>query len=779
MLRSRAIELNYIKQFGPFMVDNGYPIVPIIPGAKIPGRYMGGKWLPMPGWAGRWAKPPSDFEVRAWSAPEEGGVGIVSGLVCGVDIDVKDEGAAKAIQALSVKMLGDTPLVRVGQAPKRMLVYKTDKPFAGIKRHPLELLCKGQQFVAYAIHPNTGEPYVWTDESPASVDKDSLPEITEEQAIAFLDEAWKLVPENLKPGTLERQKFQDVHISSVDQKGTVEAVASALSFIPNNDLHYDDWVYVGLAIKGALGGEGGELFDDWSGRSKKYDGDVTLKTWDSLQPNRIGAGTVYTLAQRNGWVPPAHIILNAAQKAAASEPHPAQGFLDRIARGEIKPVRCDDDYEPDIEPESAPITPVAPVVPKEGNVTLFGGMTGAIALLHNWIMKTSRNPQPQLALGCVITAVGAAAGRRFASQTDLRTNIYTVGLADSGAGKDHARKCIKKLFMKAGLGRYLTGDKFASGQAVLSTMTKYPVRCWLPDEFGHVLAGLLAEGATEHKAEILSVMTELYSAANGIHSGTEYANQKEKETIPIWSPHLCAYGVTNPKTFWEAFTNKKALSDGSLARWLIFETDLNNPDVVHSARPTPPPPELIDMIKEIAIGPQPGTIVVHQSDAEFEPTVVSETPEASKAIESLFDYQTAEKRKVEGTPYSSIVARFAENAVKIALIAAISENPRDPIITTRHVEWAKLVTSVCLAKMIGSAEDNISDSETEARSKKLLKLIRDSGGMSNRDLQRKTGSMENRHRAEAIQYLVESELIRTEQTRKGHGKPTVTYYPIE
>ena len=46
--------------------------------------------------------------------------------------------------------------LRIGKAPKRLLVYRTAAPFKGIKRHPLEVLCLGQQFVAYAVHPETG-----------------------------------------------------------------------------------------------------------------------------------------------------------------------------------------------------------------------------------------------------------------------------------------------------------------------------------------------------------------------------------------------------------------------------------------------------------------------------------------------------------------------------------------------------------------------------------------------------------------------------------------------
>jgi hypothetical protein len=50
-----------------------------------------------------------------------------------------------------------------------MLVYRTAAPFKGIKRHPLEVLCLGQQFVAYAVHPDTREPERVNDNETAGV----------------------------------------------------------------------------------------------------------------------------------------------------------------------------------------------------------------------------------------------------------------------------------------------------------------------------------------------------------------------------------------------------------------------------------------------------------------------------------------------------------------------------------------------------------------------------------------------------------------------------------
>jgi len=135
--------------------------------------------------------------------PTDAGVGIVAGSVAGVDIDIAEDGElALRIEQLAREHLGDTPALRIGRAPKRLLVYRTAVPFKGLKCHPLEVLCLGQQFVAYAIHPGTCRPYEWPEESLADLDIGNLPAIDEERARVFLEEANALLPQTLASATL-------------------------------------------------------------------------------------------------------------------------------------------------------------------------------------------------------------------------------------------------------------------------------------------------------------------------------------------------------------------------------------------------------------------------------------------------------------------------------------------------------------------------------------------------------------------------------------------------
>ena len=51
------------------------------------------------------------------------------------------------------------------------------------------MLADGQQFVAYAIHPDTKAPYTWPEGDPLAIPFFDLPEVTEDQIVAFLAKA--------------------------------------------------------------------------------------------------------------------------------------------------------------------------------------------------------------------------------------------------------------------------------------------------------------------------------------------------------------------------------------------------------------------------------------------------------------------------------------------------------------------------------------------------------------------------------------------------------------
>ncbi len=122
-----------------------------------------------------------------------------------------------------------------------------------------------------------------------------------------LSEAFKQVPDELKPKRLNGDTASSsLERQSGDPKGTLDAIKSALAFLPNDDLDGTSWVVMLNALKASLGEQGRDLWLDWSKSSSKSGAsgksDTAEKRWRTARPRNVGAGTIYYMAQQRGWV---------------------------------------------------------------------------------------------------------------------------------------------------------------------------------------------------------------------------------------------------------------------------------------------------------------------------------------------------------------------------------------------------------------------------------------------------------------------------------------------
>lgn len=760
---------SFMSRFGARLVDNGYPVMPIQPGTKKPGRYRRGAWGDYPAWSRHCDRPTTSEEIDIWSRWPEAGIGIAGGVVAAIDIDVADADAAVAIDRLARERLGDTPAVRIGRPPKRLLVYRAEAPFKGIRSSPIEVLVRGQQFLAYGVHPDTGRPYEWPEESLVEVPLARLPGILEEQARAFIDEAMALVPEHLRPvrlGPALGAKLKELQSGPLmfprDLRGTYGAIAAALAFIPNADLPYDEWVRIGMALKGALGEEGMDLFAAWSAQSAKNVPETTSKAWASFRPTVIGAGTIYHHAIERGWRPDPALVLNG--KVGTGGHHPARTFLDKL----------------DAASPTAPAS-AAVLIPFE--MTDPGGVLGEMI---GYMRETARRPQPVLALGASLCALGALMGRKYRTASNLRSNLYIVGIADSGSGKNHAREVINELFVEARLGHYLGGNKIASGAGLLTAIHRQPAILFQLDEFGMFLAAAAdRKRSPRHVTEILDNMTELYTAAGGIFLGAEYANRDGKnERRDINQPCLCVYGTTTPLHFWNALQSTNVV-DGSLARFIIVQTDDDYPEENLNAGIRRSPAHLLDALRAIAGGggrARQGNLAGLTSDPAIavDPLTVPMEPAAHDVFSALSRDITKRLKETRGTPFTSILARVAENAAKVALVRAVSLDPAAPTIRVSDAEWAIAFVRHFAERTIVEVERNVADNETERNHKRVLEAVRAAGmeGLTKSDLIRRTQFLDKRQREEVMASLVEAGLVATVM-KPTATKPALAYRAVD
>jgi hypothetical protein len=380
---------------------------------------------------------------------------------------------------------------------------------------------------------------------------------------------------------------------------------------------------------------------------------------------------------------------------------------------------------------------------------------------------TARRPQPLLSLGASLCAVGVLMGRKYRTESNLRSNLYIVGIADSGSGKNHSREVVNELFVEAGLANYLGGNKIASGAGLLTAVHRQPAILFQIDEFGMFLAAAAdRRRSPRHITDILDNMTELYTAAGGIFLGAEYANRDGyNERRDVNQPCLCVYGTTTPLHFWNALQGSNVV-DGSLARFIILPTEDDYPEENVGAGIRLSPPSLLDGLRFIATGGRrqvSGNLIGRMPGLEtaLDPMTVPMLPDAKDVFRNLGGEITNELREARGTAFTAILARISENAQKLAMVRAVGLDPEAPAIAADDADWAiRLVRHFANCTMV-AVERHVADNETERNHKRMLEVIRASGdvGLTKSEIVRKTQFLDKRPRDEILDSLVEAGLV--------------------
>jgi hypothetical protein len=780
---------NYMQMHGSTLVTNGYSILPIQSGTKAPGRYTGGAWSNYPAWSRHCDRATTDFEVEIWATWPGCAIGLACGHVVGIDIDITDDTVAWQVEELARLYLGDTPCKRIGLPPKRMLVYRAAGPFPSRKTKPLEILSHGTQFVIHAIHPDTKSPYQWPNSSLVETDIADLPEVDAEMIDTFYAEAWKIIPADMKRGGHNPDAIPASYVGAEGaslhgKRGTVPAISAALEYVPNDGLDRADWIGVGMSIKGALGDDGFPLWIEWSrssdksGKSGKTD--TPEKTWRSLKPHSRGAGSLYYRAMANGWRPAPGLVLNG--DLAALPQVDVSGLMEKF-RKIAPPAVCQADDPSTAEEEAARIVTGIPLDLME--------VEGALKMFMDECQRTARRHQPFLALAAALCAVGTLAGRRYRSETNLRTNLYAIAIAESGSGKDNAPNVVRETLIRAGLTHYLGGEDLASGRGIIAAIAKHPCRLFQIDEFGLFLKEVTSAKSAPHQKAIKSELMKLYSRAQSIYLGAEYADQRDRDRIDIHQPHACLYGTSTALTFREALT-AGAMVDGFMARLLVFWTDNNRPPRNPSQAIIDPPQCLLEACQDIATGiggvARTGGNLTGADGLPFMPKMDSKDPpsdiytvtmssDARVEHAAWLEREDALAISLEGTNKASIANRWAENATRLAMIRAISRHPHAPQITATDVSWGWRLAEHCIQTTLRDTDQFLSETQYEAELKKTLYVIKEAGLITASALGRKLQTITARNRQDILADLRDQELIEEVVTAPRHkpGPPTRAY----
>jgi putative DNA primase/helicase len=239
------------------------------------------------------------------------------------DVDVLDEAAAEAAEALIRERLGERGrlTVRIGKSPKRAIPLRTDTPFKKIKikfetpkdapEQAIEVLCDGQQFVVHGIHPDTGQPYRWPDGALWEVPYDKLPVIAESEARQLAEDVVQLLVKNHGYSLAKKQEDKEPRKArkSDGRAEPVDKVIRALAVVPNDEsVDEEKWFRITASVWHGTRGDNRALtaLHEWSSQSPKYDAKRTDQRWSAFfrdPPKEITIATLYAYANafRPGW----------------------------------------------------------------------------------------------------------------------------------------------------------------------------------------------------------------------------------------------------------------------------------------------------------------------------------------------------------------------------------------------------------------------------------------------------------------------------------------------
>jgi len=390
---------------------------------------------------------------------------------------------------------------------------------------------------------------------------------------------------------------------------------------------------------------------------------------------------------------------------------------------------------------------------------------GLICDVMQYNLETATRPQPVLALAGAIALQAVLAARKVRDERGNRTNLYIVSVADSGAGKEHARKVCKQILYVAGLEYLEANDEIASDAGLVSAAELEPGCLFQIDEFGRFLRTIGDPKRAPHLFNALGTFMKLYSSADSIFRGKAYADRKRNKVID--QPCVCLHGTSVPEHFYESLT-AASMNDGFVARLLVFES----PEIPERQRqPTRLVPDEIITAARWWGDFEPGGNLRREHP---DPIVVPTTAAAGQVFDTFAASVDAELRE-RRTVGSSLWARAEEKACRLALVYACSANREQPVIDADEARWACELSEYLTRRVLFLAGQWVSDGQFDARQKKVLRVIRDAGGqIGRRELSRRTQWLSQRERNEVISNLEEAGLIEARQVETS-TRPRLVY----
>jgi len=312
-------------------------------------------------------------------------------------------------------------------------------------------------------------------------------------------------------------------------------------------------------------------------------------------------------------------------------------------------------------------------------------------------MDSAPIPHLDMAVFAAIGYGSAISSRRYSTITGIYSSLYMCTIAGTGCGKNHAIILTEKVLDAADCPHLIGPSGYSSAGGLLTTLKNSPNHIAFIDEFGDEVAGL--KGRRNPVALALwAALRKLYSSCDSTYSPSAYSREGKAgkgtdEYCRIHNPGVTIFGLTTQAQLMSALSSAE-VENGTLNRFIfnVNEAPRIKPKMEQlMGNKKPLPMGLIEWTKEVARVREQLTEVSEDKDGNqvvkealrsglppASPVITVYSPEAQALIDGSPDLQSNEE----------LFARYMENAHRLMLILAVSTNPINPVISSKHVRWA-------------------------------------------------------------------------------------------
>jgi hypothetical protein len=388
--------------------------------------------------------------------------------------------------------------------------------------------------------------------------------------------------------------------------------------------------------------------------------------------------------------------------------------ISRYEPSQIAVAMVEGHYDSDRETNTDPVI-IPPPAPED---LLY--IPGFVGEMIDYCLEVAPYPNRALAFCGALAMQSFVAGRKVRDEADVRPNLYILGLANSGAGKNSPRSLNQAIAVSAGFIHSL-GNQFGSGEGVEDAMSDKKAMLVQTDEMDKMLQAISKSKEARYES-LMATLLSMYSDSSSQYICRILAGGKGGGAIS--QPHLTIFGTAIPDHYYGALS-EAMLSNGFFSRMIVVES-AGRPDG-QTPKPIDPPESILNVARGW-MAQIPGGNLGNENPR---PRTVPATPEARSMLEAAQRDADSRYRDAEAARDSlrmSIYNRQNENTRKLALLYALSVCPETPEVRPECVEWASAFMGYQVERMIHQARSHVADNPFHEQMLKVRRILEGSPG---------------------------------------------------